>query len=517
MKSLPFFILICLSIVFSQFLLAQPGSLDNSFGNEGIVITTFSSSDELGYKVVVQPDNKILLAGHRETNNVKDFALVRYNPDGSMDSSFGNGGLVIFDGGTDFDVAESMVLQDDGKILIGGSVFNQFTTVDDYAMVRFNADGTPDNTFGTGGLVTTDIDGNWDNAYAIAIQDDGKILLAGEAYTGGKRNVGIVRYNPDGSCDCSFGSTGFAIVSIGCVTDRTRAIALQADGKILAAGWMNDGLDDQLFIIRFNTDGSTDNTFGNNGATTLDIGGNNDRGWDINVLADGKILVGGQSGTSGNYDYLLVRYLPNGTLDNTFGSNGIALNNFGPNDLASDMVVQADGKILTAGGAFSFELVRFLNTGYPDTGFGNNGIVNTSIGSSFSFSQTLCLQADGKIIVAGHSKESDEYNFSLARYHSEEGGYIIDQDKTFQSVSLYPNPVSDNHFTIEYLLSSGQDISIELLSAEGKQVQVLQSKQHRKAGNNTENLNLPGSISSGLYFIRLSSPEGSSVQKLNVD
>ena len=517
MKSVSFLISLSLIIVFSQILPAQPGSLDNSFGNEGIVIAPLSSSDEFGYSVAIQPDNKIILAGHRETNNVKDFAIVRYNPDGSMDNNFGNGGLVIFDGGTDSDKAISVIIQDDGKILIGGSVYHHLTTLDDYAMARFNADGTPDNTFGTGGLVTTDINGEWDNAYAMAIQNDGKILLAGEAYMGGKRNVGIVRYNPDGSCDCSFGSGGFAILSIGSVIDRTRAIALQADGKILAGGWMNNGLDDQLFLTRFNTDGSTDNTFGNNGVATLDIGGNDDRCWVVNVLTDGKILVGGQSGTSGNYDYLLVKYLPDGTLDNTFGSNGIALNNFGPNDYVSDMVVQTDGKILTAGGAFSFELVRFLETGYPDTGFGINGLVNTSIGPSFSFSLTLCLQADGKIIVAGHSKDPNNYDFSLARYHAEEGGYINDQDNTFQSVSLYPNPVSDNHFTIEYLLSSGQEITIELLSADGKQVQVLQNKQHRKAGNNTEILSLPGSISAGLYFIRLSSFDGSSILKLNVD
>jgi uncharacterized delta-60 repeat protein len=517
MKSKSFIISLCLSILFSQFLPAQPGSLDDSFGNEGIVIAPLSSSDEFGYQVALQPDNKIVLAGYVETNNIRDFAVARYNPDGSMDNSFGNGGLVIFDGGTDADMAVSMILQDDGKILIGGSVYNQFTTVDDYAMVRFNADGTPDNTFGTGGLVTTDFGGNWDNAYAMAIQDDGKILLAGEAYTEGKRNVGIVRYNPDGSCDCSFASTGFAILSIGSVLDRTRAIALQTDGKILAAGWFNDGLDDQLFLTRFNTDGSSDNTFGNNGVATLDIGGKDDRCWDIKVLTDGKILVSGSNGTPGNNDYLLVKYLSDGTLDNNFGSNGIALNNFGINDLALEMLIQADGKILTAGSAFTFELIRFLETGYPDPDFGNNGIVNTNIGTNSSFSQTLTQQTDGKIIVAGFSSDGTNRDFSLARYHAEESGYIIDQDETFQSVSLYPNPVSDNHFTIEYLLSSGQDISIELLSADGKQVQVLQNKQHRKAGNNTEVLSLPGSISDGLYFIRLSSLEGSSILKLNVD
>ena len=517
MKTLSIFSSIIILIFIMQPVMAQPGSLDESFGNAGIVITPYSSSNEFGQQVAVQTDNKIVLAGHVETNNIRDFAVVRYNTDGSMDNSFGNGGLVIFDGGTDADMAAAMIIQDDGKILIGGSVSHPSTTWDDYAMARFNADGTPDNTFGTGGLVTTDINGEWDNAFDMAIQDDGKILLAGEAYTGGKRNVGIVRYNSDGSCDCSFGSGGFAILSIGSIIDRTRAIALQADGKILAGGWMNDGLDDQLFLTRFNSDGSTDNTFGNNGIATLDIGAKDDKCWDLKVLTDGKILVGGQSGTPDNFDYLLVRYLPDGTLDDTFGSNGIALTNVGTTDYVSEMFIQADGKILTAGSAFTFELIRFLETGYPDPGFGNNGVVNTSIGSGSSYSQTLCMQADGKIIVAGFSKDGTDRDFSLARYHSEAGGYIDEQSTIFDHINVYPNPVlSANNINLEYTLKEDEVLSIELLSINGKLLEVLSEKQNSKAGPHKESYKLPGHLSAGIYFMRLTSSQGSAVVRLEV-
>ncbi|MEA1897797.1 MAG: T9SS type A sorting domain-containing protein, partial [Bacteroidota bacterium] len=441
----------------------------------------------------------------------------RYNTNGSLDNDFGNDGVVLFDGGTDSDAAWDMLIQDDGKILISGSVNNQFTTVDDFAMVRFNTDGTPDNTFGTGGLVITDIDGQWDNAYALAIQDDGKILLAGEAYSGTKRNMCVVRYESNGSMDLTFGSGGIVLNSIGCVKDRTRAMTLQADGKILVAGFMVDGLDEQAFLTRINTDGSIDNSFGNAGVATLDVGGNDDRYWALSVRPDGKIIAAGYNGTASNWDYMLVRYLIDGTLDNTFGSNGIALSNFGINDMVQDMVLQPDGKILIAGGGFVFELIRFMENGYPDTDFGDNGIVNTTIGTGFSFCQALAQQSDGKIVLAGHTRNPTEYDFALCRYHSEEGGYIIDQNNVFNSISIYPNPVAENNVSVKYQIVSGQEISIDLLASDGKIAVSLVSNQSRTAGPHTEELLLPGDLPAGLYFVRIISQKGSAVMKLEVN
>lgn len=495
--------------------MSQPGSIDPTFGDNGIVISPQTPDEEQAYKVALQADNKIVVAGFQGINGSQDFLLCRYNPDGTPDINFGNNGVALFDGGTDSDAAWDMLIQSDGKILLGGSVYNQFTTVDDFAMVRFNADGTPDNSFGTAGFVGTDIDGNWDNAYAIEIQDDGRILLAGDAYSGSKRNVCIVRYNADGSLDPGFGNAGIATTSIGSVIDRTRTMALQDDGKILVAGFFEDGVDDQAFVCRFTVDGVLDNSFENDGIATLDVGGNDDRFWAIVVLPDAKIIAAGSSGTSGEWDYMLVRYLIDGSLDNTFGSNGIALSSFGANDLVADMILQTDGKILTAGGAFTFELVRFNENGYPDMDFGNNGVVNTSIGTSFSFSHSLALQSDGKIIVAGHSRNPTEYDFAICRYHSENVGIINDIETMPGTISIFPNPAKDN-VTVEYQLSSDQKISIDLLTVDGKIVEALLIDQNRTAGLHTEHITLPESLAAGTYFIRLSSEKGYIVSNLTI-
>ncbi|MEN8224533.1 MAG: T9SS type A sorting domain-containing protein [Bacteroidota bacterium] len=517
MKTFIQIITVVLVLITIQPICAQPGSLDLTFGTDGIVISPLTIQSEQGYKVVVQPDGKILLAGFQEENNIGDYIIARYNADGSLDNNFGNGGFAVIDGGTDSEYAYDMVLQDDGKVLLGGSAYNQYTTVDDFALLRLNADGSPDNTFGTSGIVMTDINGEFDNAFSMALQDDGKILLAGHTYISGKRNACVVRYNTDGSLDAAFGSGGIAMTSIGCITDRTRDIGLQQDGKIVICGYINDGADDHTFVCRFNADGTLDQSFANNGIATLDIGGNDDKLWALCILPGGKILVGGYTRNSSNEnDYLMIRYLTDGSLDNSFGSNGIKMHNFNSTDIIIDMILQADGKILTAGGAFVFELARFLENGDADIGFGNNGIVHTNINTGSDFSQTLCLQDDGKIIVAGHSKENSEYDFSLARYHAEEGGFIDDQDVTFGAINVYPNPAINN-ITVEYQISSHEKISIGLHAIDGKNMATLLDDQSRQAGSHTENLTLPEGLATGIYLLQISSSQGVVVFRLEVN
>ncbi|RLD53646.1 MAG: hypothetical protein DRI97_13060 [Bacteroidetes bacterium] len=502
MKALITFVSFFVLILFANLIQSQPGSLDESFGTGGIVTAPLTTHGEYGYTGTIQADGKILVAGFQDVSGSQNFAVARYNTNGSLDNSFGTGGLTLFDAGTDADAAWTMALQDDGKIILGGSVNNQFTTFDDYALVRLNSDGTPDNTFGTGGLVMTDIDGHWDNAYDMVLQDDGKILLAGQGYTNSNRKVCVVRYNTDGTLDASFGAGGIAINVIGCGVEKTRAIALQADGKIIVAGYFNEGTDDQAFVTRFNSDGTVDNTFGNNGTATLDIAGNKDRFWTLYVLPDGKILAGGTTDPADDPDYLLVKYLSDGTLDNSFGSNGMSLNNFGVNDLLLDMIVDADGKILTAGGGFSFELVRFLDTGYPDTDFGTNGIVNTSIGN-FCFAYSVCLQADGRIVVSGHSNNGNDYDLTVARYHAAEGSYVDEQSAIIHHVNVYPNPISGGQITLEYVIDNTEVLSAEILSVSGKKIDVLINNQLRAAGHHEEDLRMPVNLAAGIYFIRL--------------
>jgi uncharacterized delta-60 repeat protein len=497
---------------------SQPGSLDLTFGTDGTVMSPITEHRELGYGMVVQADGKIVLAGMQEIISSSDFAVARYNADGSPDNAFGTNGVTLIDGGTDSDAAWCMALQDDGKIVLGGSVYNQFTTVDDFAAVRLNTDGSPDNTFGGGdGIVITDIGGFWDNAYGIAIQDDGKILLGGDGYNIDKRNICIVRYLVDGSLDPSFGSGGIALHSVGSVSDHTKAIAVQADGKILTAGYFDDGVDDQSCLTRFNADGTVDITFGNNGSATLDIGGNEDRFFAVCMQPDGKIIAGGFSmNASLEIDALFVRYLTDGSLDNSFGGgSGIILHSFNSNGTVQDMMLQADGKILAAIESFAFGLVRLLEDGQRDNTFGDNGIVSTTIGNYCS-AVSVGLYDDGKAVLGGHAFDGTSYNFALARYHLEGSGLISEPNNTFHEVSIYPNPVMNNEIQLSYALQENEKVSIELLTINGQLVEQLLDNDSQKAGLHYKTLQLPGNLTPGIYLLRLKSSQGSKAIRLNI-
>ncbi|MEA3478344.1 MAG: T9SS type A sorting domain-containing protein [Bacteroidota bacterium] len=517
MKTLSLLISFCLLAGFSLRTIAQPGSLDNTFGTGGVAIGPSYPSDDRSQDMLIQPDGKILLGGYSDSGTSSDFSIARYNADGTPDNNFGTNGIVFIDLGTDSDWCWSIALQADGKILMGGTVYHQFTTNNDFALVRLNSNGTADITFGTGGIVTTDIEGLWDDGYDVALQADGKILLGGEAYIVDGRDFCIVRYNPDGTLDNTFGTAGVVLTSFGSVRDRLRNICLQDDGKIVACGWTENASEDDIAVARYNTDGNLDNTFGTGGMLVLPSALASERAWDIKMQSDGKMLLSGYSNDNGFINILLARLNTDGSPDNTFGNNGISIPVFSGNEMGLSFALQGDGKILVTGEAFHFSLSRYLTDGSVDTEFGEDGIVITNPGTGYSFSTSVAVQSDGKIVVGGYAENDDTQNFTLIRYHAEESGGIKDNNITFQSAHLYPNPVPGNSFTIEYLLSSRQEISIELLTSDGKMLQVWQSRQSREAGIITENLLLPEIIATGIYFIRLSSPRESIMLKLNVE
>ncbi len=519
MKTLITFISTLFLFLFVFPVQSQPGSLDLTFGTDGTVVYPVTEYRELGLGMAVQPDGKIVLAGLQEIDNSSDCAVARYNADGTPDNTFGTDGFTLIDAGTDSDAAWCMALQNDGKILLGGSIYNQFSTVDDYLLIRLNTDGSPDNTFGSGGdgIVITDIGGFWDNAFAIAIQDDGKILLGGDGYETDKRKICVVRYNTDGSLDASFGSGGIALHSLGTGDDRTRAIAVQADGKILAAGYFDDGVDDQTCLTRFNADGTVDNSFGNNGSATLDIGGNTDRIFTICIQPDGKIINGGFSmDASLEIDALFLRYLNDGTLDNSFGGgSGIMLHDFGSNASVVDIKMQTDGKILATTEGFSFELVRLLENGQRDNSFGDNGKVNTSIGN-YCGSTSLSRYSDGKAVLGGRSYDGTSFNFALARYHLEDAGSVVEQNEIFKNISVFPNPANGESIGLNYLLQTDEEISIDLTNINGQLVDNLLEGSSQKAGRHTETLQIPGNLAPGIYLLRLHSSQGSAVVRLDI-
>jgi uncharacterized delta-60 repeat protein len=291
----------------SDFALARynvDGTLDTTFSG-GKVTTDFGNCYDSGRSVTVQIDGKIIVAGSSNnwsTNN-SDFALARYNVDGSLDTLFGTDGKVIMDFGG-YDLGRSVIMQEDGKIIVAGSGYNAASNPNDFALVRYNSDGSLDPLFGIGGKVLTDIGSHTDDyGYSLTVQSDGKIIVGGIS----NGDCALARYNVDGNLDTSFGLGGKVVTDIYSYSD---CIDIQSDGKIIVAG---SSYTADFVVARYNNDGSLDTSFGKGGKVITDFG-NNDYSYSVTMQSDGKIVVTGES--SG--DFALARYNTDGSLDNTF-------------------------------------------------------------------------------------------------------------------------------------------------------------------------------------------------------
>jgi uncharacterized delta-60 repeat protein len=303
------------------------GSLDMTFGAGGMVTTPVTASDDRGFSVIVEPSGKILVAGYTDNGSDSDFALIRYNADGSLDTSFDGDGKVTT-GILSDDLGQSVVPQPDGKILVSGYSFNGGNF--DFALTRYNADGSLDASFGSGGKVTTDIAGH-NASYSVTLQPDGKILAAGHTQSGGN-DFALVRYNADGSLDTSFDGDGRVTTDFGSTNDVGQSVAIQPDGKISVAGNSFNGTNWDFAVARYNADGSLDTTFDADGRVTTDFGLGDDFGSSITTQMDGKILVAGSSFNGTNTDFALVRYNADGSLDTTFGTDGKVRTQLGTSD-----------------------------------------------------------------------------------------------------------------------------------------------------------------------------------------
>lgn len=337
------------------------GSLDSSFGNGGKVVTNFVVPDVAAAQAVaLQSDGKIVAAGltrPQPTSLGYNFALARYNTDGSLDTGFGTGGKVSFDFGfNNIDQAEDVVIQPDGKIVaVGKSYGIDGEPYYDISLARFNSNGTLDTGFGVGGKVTTNF-GYHDTAQSVVLKSDGKIIVGGSTLNVGTlSDFSVLRYNSDGSLDTSFGIVGRALLDIG-QYDGISAIAQQTDGKIVCAGSI--GFDpSHITVLRFNADGTLDSGFGDNGRRTISFAINsNEQANDIALQSDGKIVVAGYvsipNSPSFNGDFAIVRLTSDGSLDPTFDNDGMFnanMSGYQSSDTAFALLIQPNGKIVVAG------------------------------------------------------------------------------------------------------------------------------------------------------------------------
>ena len=380
----------------------QPnGALDPTYGVAGKVTTGLPRGAS---SIALQADGKTVVVG--------GLSMARYDTDGSLDASFGTGGLVTiaFNGGLN-DEVQGLAIQPDGKIVVVG--FARVGTQNDFAVARFTSSGVLDPAFGTGGKVTTDFNGQVDEAWAALIQPDGAIVVAGHAATntalGPDNDFAVARYTGTGTLDASFGTGGKVMTNIGGRTDLAHAAALQSDGKIVVTGRVANGGGDNpdVGIVRYGADGTLDTGFGTQGKVQIDLtGGEWDEASDIVIQSDGKLLVAVQALVGSTFDFEVARFTPGGALDPGFGTQGVATAAIGAqHDFARAMALQSDGKIVVVGSAAltttDLAVARFQSGGALDTGFGIGGKVTVDFFGASDGAEGVVVQTDGRIVVAG--------------------------------------------------------------------------------------------------------------------
>ena len=342
------------------------GKLDKTFGGDGMVHTAFAGEDADAQAVAVQPDGRIVVAGYIGRGmGAADFVVARYKPSGRLDRSFSGDGKRIESFGEALEFAYAVVIQTDGKIVVGGSSGSGADEV--FALARYRTNGTLDPTFGSGGKVTTPVGPNAASVSALALQADGKLIAAGLSSDGSKYRFAVVRYLRGGALDPGFGAGGKRATAVGTDDAILRAMALQPNGKIVVGGWAIETSSTDFALARYDSGGTLDPRFGTNGTVITPTGPGGDDLFGLAVQPDGNIVAAG-SLFGADQDFGLLRYTPRGTLDTTFGTNGRVRTAFEPtsNEFASGVALQRDGRIVAAGHSGSeVALVRYLPW-YPE-------------------------------------------------------------------------------------------------------------------------------------------------------
>ncbi len=411
----------------SDFLIVRyntDGSPDNSFDGDGIVTTHIDGLDQ-AKAVKIQSDGKILAAGVcRLYNSNEDYAITRYNTDGSLDLSFDGDGKVTTDFLTFVDEAATLFIQPDGKFVAAGSSTNGING--NFSVARYNSNGSLDTSFDGDGKVTTPINNFSDILTSVNVQTNGKIVAVGYSRIASSpdNHTLLVGYNADGALDTSFDGDGKLKPEISVGRSGSNAVAIQPDGKIVAAGFSFFDSQSKFTIARYNTDGSYDTTFGGNGKVILGIGNTSFLYAEaVAIQTDGKIVVGGYiSNNTAGVDFAIARYNADGSPDTTFDGDGLATVDIFGTDYLSGMIIQPDGKIVAAGGGQNFPnyygtLVRFNTDGSLDTSFDGDGKIIAQSPDAYAFN-ALAIQPDGRIIAAGESLASGGvHNFAVIRYN----------------------------------------------------------------------------------------------------
>lgn len=490
----------------------QMAALDSTFGINGYVEVPMGTGTDEGVAIALQPDGKMVVAGKVQVGSGLnyDFGVMRLWPDGSLDSSFSADGKVVTPVGNGIDEPAAVALDGNGRIYVAGQSDNGSNY--DFAIVRYLPDGALDTTFNHTGKLQRDGSGGFDFCSGMALQPDGKIVLVGYAFINNGYHGLVMRVNPDGSRDTGFGTNGLVTLSFPNSNEELYAISLQTDGKILVGGnSTTNSTTFSLSVIRLNTNGSLDLTFDTDGMATVMASLTNNTCTRLHALPDGKIIATGNGAAGTTRNFLAVRLTAAGGLDQGYGNNGFMLLGFGSGDnFCYDSALLPDGKLLMAGTHYNgatldLGIIKLDANGFPDLNFTSNGTLTTDLAGNKDIAHAIAVQPDQKILLAG-TTENANFQFMVARYTA---GIItsLADGGIYTSAKAFPNPFHGN-LQVEFPISQSSEVRVELLDRAGR---ILLSKSEWvivSGGMGRVELVDLEELPAGLYFVRILTPGG---------
>jgi uncharacterized delta-60 repeat protein len=515
-KYLVFILLILFLPLFSQNLV-----IDSSFGTNGRVVTDFGQDDSIMASLVFQTDGKIIACGSYYNGITNQIALSRYFSDGAIDTSFGINGIVLTPVGTNLENESNAVsVLNNGKIVVVGREW-ETTTGYDLAIVRYNTDGSLDSTFSGDGILIYDFNNFSYRASDVEIQTDSKIIIGGTIYDNsisGYSDYFVTRFDENGNIDLNFGTNGSMNYNVGTINqsqdsseDYLRTIKLLPNGKIILVGNTNYLGNSGFALMRLNTNGMLDTSFGTNGkAFTFFIAPSDPSS--IQILNDNSIVVSGTYfyNNDNNQKIALAKYLENGVPDLSYGVNGKVVTDFNltvQKGFVFSSLKQENEKIIVSGfvnnETADFFMARYNTNGSLDTTFGLNGFLNSDYGTNEG-GFTSITQADGKIIVGGITVVNSSSDFTLLRFQDESLSNA-EIDNSYFSIS--PNPLI-NEINI-HLNKIYSQIQIDLYDVRAR---LLLSSSY----TDSKEISIPikENLNKGNYFLKITTDQKSKVFKL---
>jgi len=495
----------------------QDGSFDSTFGPGGTLVFSIADQDDFGRTLSVLDDEKIVTAGwYNLIDNLpinRHIYFTKHLPNGDPDDSFGTNGVVSLTIGSEGSSISEIEVQSDGKIVGFGNANGNAI------LLRLNPNGTLDSSFGSNGVT------NMASGASFEILENGKFIVSGGVSDGFNVFFSISRYHEDGTLDTSFGDSGTAVTDISPERfDLNASIKIQEDGKMVLVGTTyTNATERRAIIARYLTDGTLDLTFGGTGFVTTSVGGSPGYGIfsDVAIQENGKIITAGlaeQEIGGGLFDTqsLLVRYNQDGTVDENFGQDGIVITDTATNGNSriNSIVIQPDNYIVAIGSsaepAPSFQsyvtCMKYNSSGVLESNFGKNGIVISDLfGSETNTGFDLALQSDGKIVGIGVTNEPSSSIKDIALFRLNNGLLNIGDFDVFDSVVVYPNP-ADKKLNIR-LREGVSGLSVRILNAYG---QVFYE------GGYLNEVNV-ANFQSGVYIVEIYTDRGNAFKKVIVD